>query len=320
MSVVSCNLDRDTTDLATVKVGVDGFGGFYKLRYNVMTGTVSGPLTLLSQALSSSPHPLPALWQTYSYQGDTDPRSYAKSYNVERDPKTNLRYFVTVNFEPAEPGEIPDGGGSPIMSEPDPLARATLFWWDREVFTDVAAIDVSSRPVVNYANNLYEELTEHERTQGVLVAEWNVPDIAAVVALERQYARGVNQSEWLFKGATIPPRAALCRQVIAGALKVEGSGATTYRYYPVQMRIAFADLGKTWDTPKPEMGRSYFTKTSGIFDLVSGFRRRVDAGTVVPLNTDGTRRTDTDPILVTNWRIRREVNFNALRFSGTTGV
>lgn len=312
VSILSCNLDRTTTDLCTLSTDVaNGVTGRYKVRYNVQMQSHCGPLNVLTQAAASgSPDPVPAMWATYAFDGDTDSKSFAKSFSVERDPKAIARYYVTVNYSPAEPGELPDGGGDPINATVIPTSRSPVYWWDREVSTRIEPIDTLGYPIKTYSNNLYEELVEHERARGLLVAEFNVLTQGVVIDLSRTFDQAVNSTTWNFRGRSIPPRSAMIREVSSGPPLTEGS----YTYVRASMRIAFADTGKTWDTPMPEMSTSYFTKTSGQYDLnPDGTRKRTDSTSPVPLNADGTRRTDDQPILITNWRVRREVDFNTLQ-------
>ncbi len=319
VSIISCNLDRKTADLATIKApGIAGSagtsgGGSYKLGYDVVMAAISGPINVCSQAISSgAPDLLPALWGTYSYQGDTDTHSFAKSYQVARDLKVQTRYYVMVNFEPAEPGEIPDGGGTPIKATADPLLRKPVYWWDRELSTRVDAVaQDGSTVILNAASNLYEELIETERAKGQLVVEFNLATMGALIDFSRTYDQTVNATTWSFKERVFPDRSVMIREISAGDVKSEGS----HTYVPVAVRLAFADVGKTFDVSRPEMGQTHYTKRSdGSYVTTGSFRQRTDAGSVVPLNADGTRLEDGLPPLISNWRIRREADFSALPF------
>ncbi len=318
VSIISCNLDRKTADLATIKApglagsaGTSG-GGSYKLGYDIEMAAICGPINVVTQAVSSgAPDTLPALWGTYSYQGDTDTHSYAKSYQVIRDLKAEKRFYVTVNFEPAEPGEIPDGGGTPIKAEPNPLLRKPVYWWDRELSTRVDPIAQDGSVVLNAASNLYEELIESERAKGQLVVEFNLAAMADLIDFSCKYDQSVNETAWSFKERIFPARSAMVREISAGDIKSEG----THTYVPVSVRVAFADIGQTFDVSRPEMGQTHYTKRSdGTYVTTGDFRQRTDAGSVIPLNADGTRRDESSPPLVTNWRIRREADFSALPF------
>ena len=196
------------------------------------------------------------------------------------------------------------------MAEPNPLLRHPVFWWDRELSTRVEAIAQDGNVIRNAANNLYEELVEHERAKAQLVVDFNVPTTADVIDISRKYDQAVNATTWSFKERLIPDRSAMVREIIAGDPKSEGA----YNYIPVSMRIAFSELGKTFDVSKPEMGQTHYTKSGGAYVTTGAFRQRTDAGSLVPLNEDGTRRDDSLPVVVTNWRVRREADFSALPF------
>lgn len=312
VSIISCNYDRTTPDLGTFKVEKgNGQVGSYKVRYNIMMAGISGPLNVWTQAQGGSPDAAPAMWATYSFQGDTDTHSFCKSVSVERDPKHNYRYYLTASYEPCEPGEIPDGGGSPIMSVANPVSRKPVYWWDRELSTRVEAVDQAGSTVRNAANNLYEELIETERAKGLLVIEWNLSTMAELIDLSRKYDQAVNATTWSFKERLFPDRSVMVRSISGGTCKTEGA----YTYYPVAMRLAFADIGKTWDVTKPEMGQTHYVKDStGAYVTTGTFRQRVDAGSLVPLNSDGTRREDSAEPITSVWRIRREADFAAMPF------
>lgn len=316
VSIISCNYDRTTPDLGTFKVEKgNGQVGSYKLRYNIMMAGISGPMNVWTQAQTGSPDPAPKMWDTYSFQGDTDAHSFCKSVAVDRDPKHNYRYYLTATFEPCEPGEIPDGGGSPIMSVVNPVLRKPVYWWDREIASRVEAVDQSGRAIRNAANNLYEELVEHERARGLLVVQWNLSTIDELVDLSREYDQAVNSHSWSWKERVFPDRTVMVRSICGGTCKTEGA----YTYYPVSMRLAFADVGQTWDVWKPEMGQTHFVRDgTGAYVSTGFFRQRVDAGSIVPLNPDGTRREDGAEPVVTPWRVRREADFSSLPFIAIT--
>lgn len=312
VSILSCSLDRKTADLATFKVEKTANiqGGSYKLGFDIVMAAICGPINVYTLGLGASPDPLPALWSTYSYQGDTDAHSYCKSVVITRDLKAEKLFYAIANFEPAEPGEIPDGGGAPIKSVADPVLRKPVYWWDREVFTNVDSADQSGSVLRNPANNLYEELEEHERPRGLLVVEWNVATLAETLDISRKFELAVNATTWSFKERILPDRSAMVRSVSAGDLHSEGA----YNYYPMSMRLAFADLGKNWDIPKPEIGKTYFVKNSGGYLTANGYRKRVQAPSPVPLASDGTRLPDGEPVGIRMWRVRREVDFGTLPF------
>lgn len=321
VSIFSCNLSRDVRNLSTIKAsGLDGSsgssGGTYQLRYEIMMASLSGPLNVCIQALTGSPHPLPSLWSTYSYAGDTDAHSFAKRYQIDGDEKRLDRYYVTVFYEPAEPGEIPDisnhttPNAAPIKSEPNPLLRSPVYWWDREVVAKTSTVDVNGYAHRNYAGELYEDLIEFEAPRSLLVVEFPVASNNDFIDLSQKYDQAVNAAQWTFKLKNYPARNVLCREVSCSPLIAEGQ----YRYYTATLRFAFAPTGKTWDVPIPEMGRSYYTKKpSGVFETdPAGYKKRTVVDYLVPLEMDGTRRSDDQPVLVTQTRPHREIDFNPL--------
>lgn len=321
VSMLSCHLDRSTPNVGSLDTDiVNGTSGTYPVRYICeMADGTSGPLNVYTQGLTTGATPLPSLWQTYSYQGDTDSKSYAKSFQFEREPKNPKVWYVTVTYKPAEPGELPDitnpttPNGSPIKSEPNPFLRSPVYWWDRDVSTVVSTVDVNGYVHRNYAGDFFQDLVEHDEAQSILVIEFPVHSNNDFIALSQAYDRSVNATAWTFKQRSYAARTVKCKEVSCSPLITEGS----YRYYTVSMRFAFAPTGKTWDDPIPQMGRSYYTKLpSGAFETdANGYKKRTTVDYDVPLEADGTRRADDQPVLVAQIRARREVDYNPL----TTG-
>ncbi len=307
MAVTSCALDRHPH--ATVdEINI----GTYTLRYIVQTNSTMGPQQVTLGALSSSPHPLPSLWQTYSYSGDTDSLSYARDYDIDSDPKSLNLWYITVTFKPPESGEgSRTSGSAPIMSVTNPITREAVVWWDREVTTINVLKDVDNKAIVNKCKDLYPDTVEIERPRGVLVAEFNVATLAEVVYACRQFDGAVNSTPWTVGGSTVPARAALCREVSASPPQREPSGLV---FFHLIFRIVFAEDGATWDHPITEMGQYHWTKTGEAYDLIpiTGHRKVTNAQKIVFLAEDGTRQSDDADAIITNWRIRREVNFNVL--------
>jgi len=318
VSVVFCQLDDEGwTQMGTVKVGeasTDMNAGSYQKRYKIGTSTMHGPQSLISLGQAAG---LPALWSTYSLAGDTDTYSYARSYTIERVPKTTYLYFVTVNYEPASEGEMGDpalGLTTPIMAQRNPLIRKPVIWWDREVFTHTAQTQYDGKALTNPVNGLYDDLVESERSRAVMVVEWNVQYGYSIAEYTERWDQAVNNSGWTFLGKTYDPRQVVVREVSSGKVVTEGS----YNYYKARMRLAIAAKNETWDEPIPQLARHYFTKSSSAsFDEEpgqAGVYKRTAAPDLVPVNDDGTRRPDNQPILVRKVRARKEENFTQLPF------
>lgn len=311
-TVQSCALLRGGATASTDEVAVN----HYQLRYIVTTNGSMAPADVAAGALSASPHPLPSLWSSYSYEGDTDAYSYARGYSVECDRDSTKIYYVIVSYRPLEPGDgVTDSAAAdPINAQVNPLIRPPVFWWDREVYTQMHYRDNAGNMIRTKAFGYYEHDVELERTRGVLVAEMNLQTLAQVIDVSQKYDGAVNKTAWTVGGITIPARGALCREISSGPPVTEAG----YRYYHVVFRFAMAGKfangsQKTWDHEFPEYGRYYWKKVAGEYERDSnGFRKRFKVDDPVPLNDDGTERDPELPVLYTAWRVRPEEDFNLL--------
>lgn len=316
MAVTRCALMRDKSGDATAD---EMNRGSYTLKYQVETNSLMGPNAVANAALLTGPNPLPSLWSTYSYQGSTDNLSFARTYDVKHDPKSNSLWYITVDYSPPEPGEWPISGGDPIKKEPIPWGREPVLWWDREVYSDIQNHDRDGKAVVNKCSVLYEDTIEFDKPRGVLVIEFNVQTLAQVIFYTRKFDQAVNGTTWTISlpstplpdAVDVPARTALCREVASGPPQAEHG----YTFFHLAFRIVFADDGVTWDWRQPEFGEFHWKKNQqGVYIMQDGNRQRFrpDGGGLVPLSQDGTRLDDGQDIIFTEWRIRREVDFNQL--------
>lgn len=320
VSAISSYFSNNMTDMGTLVVG-DG-AHKYKLMWDVVMASEAGPINVIVAGQGSTPNPLPAEYSPYAYVDDTDANSFAKIFSVVREPLVTGRYTVTVQYEPLEDGEMPDAAATPgttartpIKSVVNPILRKKVMWWDRQITSRIEKIDNARVTLRNPAGSLYEDIHEEDRAKAVLVVEWNVASINEFITFSRKYDQTVNSNSWTFNGAAYQARTALVHDISCSPLRTEApvNSTTVYNYYTVAARIAFADTGSTWDVPMPEMGQHFYTKSGGgTYDLDGSFRKRTDAGFLVPLNEDGTRRSDDEQVLVKDWRIRRESDFNQL--------
>jgi hypothetical protein len=308
-SVVSCTLHRVQ---GTTTFDEKNFG-HYSLKYDVVTDAVMGHRALAIAALTAGPHPLPSWGQSYSYQGDTDGTSYAQRFGIEskfgEDAQTY--YTITVNFEPLDPDR-----GDNNQFEPNPFDRPPIVWADRETFTRIIEKDQFGDAIVNKCGRQYDIPYEEEDSRGVLVVEFNVASLDTVIEYQQFLRRATNSTAWTIVGVTIPERTAIAREVAASPPVTEGD----YTYYHMTFRFVFAEDGKTWDVPFLERGYQYFTKTDDEFDLDDDGNKALSpsGGEPEPVNlaADGTKLPDGEEGVFTDWRVRREVNFNLLPFSG----
>lgn len=307
-SVLSCAYDVSTANAEFDQHNL----GRYEIGFIVTTDGLMGPQSVANGALLSSPHPLPSLWSTYSYQGDVDNFSWARGYTVRRDPDSRKLYYVQVKYLPLEPGEgSQTESEDPVESEPNPLDRAPVVWWDREVTTELVTRDIDGKTIRNKCEDYYPEEDEIEKPKGILVVEKNVATLGEVVSLSRTFDNAVNGSPWSIGGVSVPSRAAKCNQVSSSAPCTEAG----YTYFRVVFRFSFAEDGKTWDLLKSELGRFHWTKTAGgSYEMFKNRRAVTDAKKIVGLADDGTRLDDGQPLTITAWRVRREANFNTLPF------
>lgn len=317
-SVVSSRYDRSGCKGSSDELSM----GTYEVRYIIHTDGPLGPKAVYAgaQALSAPNNAPPALWTTYAYETDTDSYSWARAIEVERDPNSEKTYYLTVRYLPALPGEGPRLAlGAPINSVVNPVARDPVIWWDREVFTTIALYDKDGKAIVNKCQDYYPDDIDIEFSRGVLVVEKNVASMNDVMYYQNEYDGAVNSTSWAVPGTsppvTLQPRRALCREVSAGPPETEQG----YFYFHLLFRFAIKPAGKTWDERKPEYGQFHWTKDSfGNYETLNQgnqiHRAFTDAKALVPLNEDGTRRPHDQPTLVTEWRVRREVDFNQLPF------
>jgi hypothetical protein len=288
--------------------------GIYNLRFLVTTDGAIGPKSVINGALSASPAPLPSRWSTYAYLDDTDPYSYARDYRVERDPKSVKRYFIDLTYRPPESGEgSATSGGDPVRSEPNPMDRPPVLWWDREVNTTRFQEDIEGTPIRNYAGDYYDDYVDLETPKSVLVVEFNVPTAGDVYTLQDTFDGAVNVSAWTVDGVTVPARNALCREVSGGPPITE----LGYTYFRVTMRFVFAEDGGTWDYRIPEYGYFWWKKSGGeyVTEIVDGVEKRAagsDNGKAHKLAEDGTRLAEEEEPLFREWSVRRESDFSAL--------
>jgi hypothetical protein len=253
---------------------------------------------------------LPTWGQTYSYQGDTHSTAFAQTYSIESkfDKQSQIAYVVTVNFNPIE--------GDEDQFEPEPAARPPVVWADKETFTRIIDKDFEGTPMHNKCNRRYPTDYEEEDTHGVIVIEFNVPTLGDVIHFQRFLRRATNSTPWTFLGMTLPERTVIARDVSSGTPITEGE----FTYYRVAIRVVLADEGETWDVPMKEQGFQHFLKVGGDFRLDDQGNKRLFPTTAPPepfnLDEDGTFLPDGEEVLVTNWRVKREVDFNELPFSG----
>lgn len=322
MAVTSCHYDRRICSGQSDEFGM----GIYTLGWVVKTDSAMGPNAVLQGAQTITGNDpdgiannaVPLRWDTYSYQGDTDQLSYARDFKSTQDPGSVNLWSIEVTYKPPGSGEgSATLGGDPVNSVAEPTSREPVMWWDREVFTYEALYDKDGKAIVNKVQDYYPEPIELESTRGVLVVEKNYSSIASVRLLSETYDNAVNRSPWFINGTQFcAARQALCREVSSGPPRTEQG----YVFFTVSFRFCLQPTGKTWDVRKPEYGQFHWERYSnGQYKLMTQYgpngeaiphRAVTDAQALVKLNDDGTRRPHDQETLWTDWRVRKEVDFN----------
>lgn len=294
--------------------------GTYRVRFIITTDGLLGPKAVLSGALAlsaGSNDVPPNLWATYAFQGDVDIYSYAREFTIEKDSRSNKLYYITATYLPCPPGEGPrlSIANTPVNSVTNPVGRAPIVWWDREVFSLPVMFDKDGKKVVNKCKDYYPEDDEIESSRGVLVIEQNVATLDEVIFYSRTFDQRVNASAWSVVGSNyvVPARCALVREVSSGPMQTEQG----YNYFHVVFR--FSLNFDTWDLKKAEYGQFHYTKTAGgsYETVTTGNVTRLaftDAQALVKLDEDGTRRDDSQPAIITSWKVRKEADFGELPF------
>lgn len=302
-SVTSCTLQRHQPDSSTDELGRWSFS----LNYDVETDGVMGHRAIWLAAQSSSPHAFPSYGATYSYQGDTDGNAYLMTYSVSSVQGHQKRYVLTANFAP-----IPDSDVS--LFEPNPFLRAPVVWFDRESYSRIVDRDVTGKALTNAAKRAYDTPLEQEDIRTVLVIEFNVESLALVATYARFLSNAVNSTTWTVLGIQFPPRTVLAREVAASPPIKQGA----ITYYHLSFRFVFANgdatltpgATATWDVPILERGHQALRVPNE-----PGSLQDPEAEPFL-LAADGTKLPDGELGVFTYWRVKREVDFNLLPFSG----
>lgn len=242
MAVISCHHSRDTPPTARFD---ERNRGTYAVTFEVQCDTVMAPGAVANGALAASPTPLPALWASYSYLGQTDVTSYARTFDVRlKNPVvSHYVWLITVSYQPLQPGE------QPSQNNPTPTARPVIWNWEREVYMEQLEEDVDGDALINSAGQPFDEPIEQEATRSVLVATVNVATLTEVIDYATTFSNAVNDATWMDLAA----RQVLCREVTSTPLLTEGANT----YYSVTFRFALQPDGETWDRQFLQRGFKY---------------------------------------------------------------
>jgi len=281
----------------------------FNIMYRVTTDGVMGHQLLADEAQLASPHPLPARGATYSFQGDANNSSYLTSYQVspQSEEGSQKLYHVTCAYTPPPDGDI-------SFFEPNPFLRDPVIWFDREAYTRIVERNVFGQQIVNKCGRLYDTPHEEEDVRTVIVVEFNVATLSEVAGYARYLRNAVNSTTWFFRGLQFPPRTVLAREVASTPPIVQGA----YTYFHLAFRFVLANGSgalnpndpSTWDVPILERGYQAYRVANQPGSLTDA-----EAEPFL-LAENGTKLPDGQPGVYTFWRVKREVDFNILPFSG----
>ena len=265
---------------------------------------------------------MPAKYSTFSYQGDADAYSYQLRASIKSLYKrdSNYHWLITAYYSPLD--ESRTTFKNPDDFQANPLLRPTSWWWDREVYTENLTKDKDGKPLLNTANQPFDETIEQEATRGVLVAEKNVATLNQVIATNYTFENSVNQTTWNYSNAqtgdsfSAPPRSVLCREASSGQVIVEGA----YRYYRLTMRFAIQQaatasdpLGGTWDRFLLNTGFKAKDPNNLNAPAQPVLRKGKQVSEPVLLKQDGSdAEDDINEVHYVRARTRPEVDYNAL--------
>jgi len=328
-TVTRCALDRDTNPHTVDERN----RGTSQLKYLIDTDGAMASNAVLNAALAVGPNPLPSLWSQFSYLGHTITTIFARRYQCNRDPRHLNRYEALVDFWALEPGHDPNSG-TPGFADVDPLLRPPVVLWDSEVYTYRTDFDQAGTPILNKALIRYEDPVEEEESRGVLVVQFNVATFSNVVTHNRTFELTTNSIDWDVKGdasLVVAAREAFCRRVGSQLLTTEGGTS----YFTEEYRIAFKKSGQKWDRRFKEHGFLHYHKDptathidgdNYVLDSAGGrklrgslsetgvFRPNIPYAEPVLLASDGTRLTEAGTPVYTDWRVKREADFNNMPF------
>ena len=210
----------------------DDFRVVYTAHYRVITTSATdGPLTVMNASA------LPTLWSSFSV-GDSDVNAFVKKISVKQSTDVRTMWDVTVNWEPLRPGQTPDD------EYQDRFNRPIRYWIESVNYTDIVEVDQAGDPIVNSANQAFDEPLTEERSRIVLCAEKPFATLQEIIDLNLSHAMSVNTDT--FYGATA--RQCLCRPILCSQLMTEND----ISFYLGTFRIEFNE--DTWDRKVVDRG------------------------------------------------------------------
>ncbi len=315
MAVTALTVSRENPPTGTSD---DRNRGSYTITYEAYCDNQMAPGAVAQGSVAFG---LPVQWSGYDYLGFTDPTSVVRTYDVRlKNPEASqFVWLITVGWGPLEPGEDDQ------QNQENPVNRGPRFSWDDEFYTKIVDKDLDGKPITNSADQPFDEPLEIEQSRGVLCVNINVASLGEAVEYSRKFQLAMNKSSWRIGTKTIPPRAALCRSVVSSPLNTE----TSYTYYDLQFRFAFAEEGTTWDTeilnrglmekvtvPSPPDAQGNTQDTTAEIQPITVDVKGVKVPITEPvkLDAEGKKLKDGDDPTYKKFRVFREVDYGDLPF------
>lgn len=292
MSVIRCALAEEPPRLSEDK----RFRSTIPVMWNVETDDpTDGPIAVKAGAEVTSPDPLPPLWTTYSYHGESDTSIFLKRREVQprHGAQGRTMWRVIGHYEPLEPQEQPDD------SNPDPFLRPVKYRLEHVTYTEVVDVDKDDKPIVNSAGQEFDEPLEQEKSRMVLVADQIVPDLQTIINHNLTWAGKVNSTPYRGGG----PRMWFVHTIGSSDLLSE-SGVD---YYVATWRLELNF--DTWDRKVLNRGFKHYDNAADKKLVIAKDKDGLPVNEPILLATDGTRLGDGIDGNFLSFRVKDEVSF-----------
>lgn len=318
MAVISCKRARTSPTLKTDKQG----RATLTVVWNVETSDpTDGPISVLNGARNidgGDNDPVPPRGSGYAWPGETFGGVLLLEYDVQRrhDDRNRNLWTITATYS------VPDPGQSPNEDRGDATTIPIKYRLEHVSFTEVVEEDKDGQPIVNAAEQEFDEPLEQEQSRLVLVAEkiflsaqppaqLAIDALLSIVALNRTFKHTVNDATFLGAG----PREWFCHTIPASDMTIDGNGIA-YRTATIRLELN----PKKWDRKVLNRGFKHY-KTAADKTLLQatttmvqqdGTEIKVPTNEPVLLAADGTRLPDGQLGNFITFRVRRETDFDQL--------
>lgn len=216
MTVTSCTVKKADAGLTLEGTRQTGY---VRLVYTIKTDDIGQmPLSVISQAWTASPDPLPKRFDAYNVRGDTDTAIFCQS--------TELRRIHTSTDAPTQQWECdvtfgpPQLGTTSAQQNPDPLQRPPVTWIESEVSTRYvqkaffegivvggtpAAMNTPNGPIAigtehvvqNSAGEALEAVIQKTDTDIIVATQRAWSSLATMVTQILTYQNTLNSDTWI---------------------------------------------------------------------------------------------------------------------------